>query len=333
MRSVEEFRALKKEGQVEEVIFSTWQSELEKHPEAIEYITSEGIVVIFNEEPKVNSGSAFHQMKSLHIGLDNIKNKNNYIFKTRPDLYISGKYVKKIASLNYDIETEKSPFSNKIWVPWFEISKPFYLADECFYCCYSDALKLVNYNTIYDNYFDIDAGITHIRRFYEPFFYIYKEFHHYFKVFGETGHGTELRFEIFEMLKGNHNYNALIQLYYKVLKDNFLIGLDESGYIEFREWNESASRPNLSNFHGSIRPENSFCPSKGQIYSYDLSYIDCEIENNVIQLGEDVTLKDDIKLKKDIMIALSTLKKAPLALRIKRKLVNVILNYRLSAKQ
>ncbi len=268
LNSIKEFVALKEEGVIDEIILSTWQTELDRQGrELIEQI-SENLIVITPTPPKVNSGSAFYQMKSFHFGLNEVVNKNNFIFKSRPDLLILREDLKNIFKKNYNIDSTRSPFKNKIWIPWFEISKPFYLADECFFCSYSDAVKLYNYNTIYDNYYNIDAGISHIRRFYDPFIGTYPEFENFFLNFGITGHGRSGRFQIFDVLYNNSNYLRGMKLYYEVLEANFNIGLDYNGYIDFREWNKLENSTYIESLYASVKRDNSFDPAKGHVYGY-----------------------------------------------------------------
>ncbi len=323
-RSVKDFISLQDNGLIDQIIFSTWKSELITYKRIIPECHREKITVVCPSQPKVNSGSAFFQMKAFHEGLELVLDRKCFVFKTRPDLFISKVALKKIIHLDYDITVNNSPFSNKVWLPWFEISKPFYLADECFYCSYQDARKLFNYDCIYDNYYEIDAGISHIRRFIHPFLKTHPEFKYFLKYFGVTGHGTKKRFEIYSLLNASVNFKRLLKQYYGILNENFVIGLNEKDYIDFREWNESRKQFELSSILTDVRPENSFSPEQGQVYSYNMNILKHELNgyetsNFIIDMDEtvhDMEMKNRIQdiLDKDV---------APLKTRIRAKLANL----------
>jgi hypothetical protein len=310
LRAIKEFVALKDEGVVDEIILSTWKGELDKQSEELIEQVKENLIVVTPNPPKVNSGSAFYQMKSFHYALNKVTNKDNFIFKSRPDLFIAKKDIKKIIEKDYKVNSARSPFNSKVWIPWFEISKPFYLADECFFCSYLDALKLYNYNTIYDNYYEIDAGISHIRRFYNPFIECYPEFERFFQFFGITGHGRSKRFEIFEVLYKNSRYRKGIGLYYEILKENFNIGLDKYGYLDFREWNKLEKSTSIESLYGSVSRKNSFDPTKGHVYGYSDKDVIVLLNSMPSCGGEESTSEDnDITTKRLISQIVSSIPK------------------------
>lgn len=325
-KSIVELISLKKEGVVDKIILSTWEGELDKLDSNSIKKVNDNMIVITPKPPSIQSSSIFYQMKSFHCGLDEVVEHSSFIFKTRPDLVIKQEHIKEIIKLNNTITCKSSPFINKVWVPWFEITKPFYLADECFYCSYTDAHKLYNYNTIYDNYYDIDAGISHIRRFYEPFIALYPEFANYFKHFGISGHGTDSRFPIFNLMKKSNAYLYSISTYYKILDENFNIGISEYGYIDFREWNQKYNQTEITNLINSVTAKGSFDPKKGHNYAYT--------SNDVIRLRESMAVTEPLNEKlysdgdKVIKLKAHMLKNAippkSFMYRLKRKLQRII---------
>ncbi|EKO3443220.1 TPA: hypothetical protein ACOJPC_002313 [Vibrio fluvialis] len=321
--SLKEFIALKEEGIVNEIVLSTWKGEIEKLNESITKQLNEHVVIITPNPPKVNSGTAFYQMKSLHCALNKLSDKKTFVFKTRPDLYISKEDIKEIIKLDNNVRSKKSPFVNKVWVPWFEVSKPFYMADECFYCNYPDAIKLYNYDTIYDNYFDIDAGISHIRRFYHPFTSIYPEFEHFFLKFGVTGHGTSQRFRLFDVLYENVNYKKGLRQYYKILEHSFNIGLHKYGYITFREWNKSEKKTIFNSLEDAVKPINSFEPSKGHVYGYNNNDVKTLLGDDAIY-NEVIPSEDDDITKVKIFNIMNSMPKVSLMKRILFKVLSYV---------
>jgi len=323
-QSINEFILLQKEGIVDEIILSTWGCELEKIDSDFLNYLRKYVVIVTPEPPKINSGSAFYQMKSFHFGLNKIKDQDSFIFKSRPDLFISKDDLKEIILKNYEVTSLHSPFNSKVWVPWFEISKPFYLADECFFCSFSDAVKLYNYDTVFDNYYNIDAGISHIRRFYNPFIALYPEFDYFFQYFGRTGHGTVARFTVFDLLCKNKNYRKGVSLYYKILHDNFNIGLNKNGYILFREWNEEGNKSEITSLNASIYAGNSFDSTKGQVYAYT----DHDLKNLIDNMPFDpdskiIASEQDILTSHSISQIINSIPKTSFF----KKLSNKILSY------
>ena len=78
----------------------------------------------------------------MEYGLANLP-KKFFLFKSRTDLYIKPKALKKILKLDYTIASD-SILENKIWIPYFEPTKLFYFGDECFYGKVADLLKFIS---------------------------------------------------------------------------------------------------------------------------------------------------------------------------------------------
>lgn len=284
-KSISDFYELVKKGLVDQIVFSTWMDEIQKYPGLKCFLDNNGVQVVETSEPLIGTGTILKQMKTLDVALDKIKDRNNLIFKTRPDLYIQQESLVKIMSLDYVSSIQGDVLDSRIWVPWYEISKPFYIADECFCTSYSVMKKLVNYDMRYDVLYKIDAGVSHIRRFIHPFINYFPELNIYLEYFGESGHGTPARFPIQKKFSKNKEYQYFIGLYYNILKNYFLIGLskEDADYIEFREW----SKP--KNIHVKNKliadlcvHENSFDKNRGQIYFYDIDWINEFLDKQLV---------------------------------------------------
>ena len=171
MASLANFAKLKNELLVDRVIFSTWKGELSESFKLA--LDSLGVVVIEGDCPADRGHSnIWVQMKSLENGL-NVCDKHSFVLKTRADIYIEHDFLRDIignAESYLHKDQNDNIFKYRIWVPWIEIRKPFYMADEIYYGYHDDVIKTVNYNGLYDMLNGkIGGGETHIRRFIEPF--------------------------------------------------------------------------------------------------------------------------------------------------------------------
>jgi hypothetical protein len=272
-KSILEFRLRKSE--ISQIIVSTWLGELDKYKGLRNFLDENCITIVESVPPTECKGSILFQMKSLHVGLDSIKDKNLMIFKTRPDLYIDPKSLIEISNLDLEISDDNALiFEKKIWVPWFEITKPFYLADECIYATYNDMKKLVNYDMIYDSYYVGDSGLSHVRRFIHPFLKQYPIFNIYLKYLSTTAHGTPNRFDVLNKFLDNEDYHYFLNLYYYIVRSHFYIGLEGTkDYILFREWSAiDFTLPDTINEAFTLKY--SWKKSFGHIYSNDNQWLD-----------------------------------------------------------
>ena len=82
------------------------------------------------------------------------------ILKLRTDAYFKNKDIIKISKLNFASE-KNSVFHKKIWVPWFEITKPLYIGDEVFVISLKDLQNILSKKKYYV-LGHLTHGITHI---------------------------------------------------------------------------------------------------------------------------------------------------------------------------
>ena len=82
---------------------------------------------------------------------------SEFVLKTRTDVHIDPEFIRNNLPLSG---------RNRVWIPWYQRLRPFYMADECFYGTKERIRALVNYDTWYDN--NKMWGITHMRRFAHP---------------------------------------------------------------------------------------------------------------------------------------------------------------------
>jgi hypothetical protein len=253
---------------IEKIYLSTWNDEVDESLKLFSAINPK-FKFVSEKEPdykKYNNGSIFYQMKALENGLKLIENKKIKIFKTRPDLFIRTDAIKQIISLNYKIEND-SIFHEKIWIPFFEISKPFYFADECFYGTYDDIKLLINYETYYDS-LTLGHGQSHVRRFSHPYLENNIELKKYFEKYQNT-HFGEKRFKVINQQLLDKEYLNYLFYNYFILNRDFRIGIgNRTEYMSLYKYHNGLVNPDENDFLNAFDPDNSFKPNLGHIFSF-----------------------------------------------------------------
>jgi len=305
-KTLEDLQLLRKKELVDKIIVSTWIGEVQKTPELSSFLKDKKVLVVESKEPENRGdGNVWCQMKSLQMGLKEV-NQNKFVLKTRTDVYINPDFLEKLFSekekiLRISYHLPKGDiFKYKIWAPWFEITKPFFMGDECFFGYKSDLNLLVNYDCSFDNENYLGPDTTHIRRFVYPFLKNYPSFNVYIK-----NYGNERFLKNFLMKKSYNLYDFLTRFMllrnlseinrFNVLKkrlkdDNFLRCLADYYMILYSHFYiDNYSFPNQILFKGNPKPilesnpsdlEDNFARKRvlggwygGQIYIYDMNFL------------------------------------------------------------
>ena len=305
-KTIEDLTSLRKKWLVAKIILSTWKGEVQKTPDLSSFLKSKKVLVVESEEPiDRGDGNVWCQMKSLEAGLNKVS-KDKFVLKTRTDVYIEPKFLEKLFS-----EKEKileilyslpkgNIFKYKIWAPWFEMTKPFFMGDECFFGYREDLVLLVNYDFSFDKENYLGPDTTHIRRFVYPFLKNYPVFNQYIEKYG-----NERFLKNFLMKKAYNLYDFLTHFMilrnlsevnrFNILKkrlkdDNFLRCLAAYYMILYSHFYiDSSSFPNQILFKGKPKPilesnssdlEDNFARKRvlggeygGQIYIYDMNFL------------------------------------------------------------
>ena len=153
---------------------------------------------------------------------------------------------------------------------YFEVTKIFYFADECFYGQYIDLKKFINYETTYDH-LGIDLGLSHVRRFAHPYS-VDSTVIPLLTKYGNSHYGPN-RFNILNQRLNEKEYLEYLDNYYKIINRDFRVGLDkESGYIKFRKWSKGDVYPTSKNIYESLTNK-SACLFSGHIFSYSEKWL------------------------------------------------------------
>jgi hypothetical protein len=303
-KTLNDLQLLRKKGLVDKIIVSTWIGEIQKTPELSSFLKNKKVLLVESEEPADRGdGNVWCQMKSLQEGLNKIS-PNKFVLKTRTDVYINPDFLEKLFSekekilrISYYL-LKGDIFKYKVWAPWFEITKPFFMGDECFFGYKDDLNLLVNYDCSFDTENYLGPDTTHIRRFVYPFLKNYPVFNQYINKYGNERflknflmkksynlYDFLTRFMLLRNLSEINRFNILrkrlrdydflkcLATYYLILYSHFYI--------------DSYSFPNQILFKGNPKPilesnpfdlEDNFTKKRvlggvygGQIYIYDMN--------------------------------------------------------------
>lgn len=320
-RSLNDCALLQKKGLVRNIILSTWKGEPAKHPTMLPSIIEKGVLVIESDEPPVNKNSPYyrgrdfiwHQMKALEVGLKIIE-EGTFVLKTRSDVYLDRKFVEKLAQQKEKLLTIKKPlphgniFKYKVWVPWFELTKPFFMADESFFGFKEDLEKLYNYNTDYFEKYDLGPDVHHVMRYIDPFLEKYPIFYNSMNKYNKDRSlknfikrnfpklyeklkrysylkkaSEKSRFNTLSQRMEKQEFINLLAAYYYVLYSHFYIDLVSfKDQIVFREFYKGTlPRSDARQAEKNFTEKKVRFPGSGMIYFYEMGFINALIENKL----------------------------------------------------
>jgi len=118
---------------IDSVIITTWRDDINNIIKE-----SENFKILTVEKPKkgLGLGNIWAQMIQYESAIKYIKNKENnledvYILRSRPDIFIKEIFIKEIFKNFIKNKQETGLFKSKVWISYFDISKPFYMAGDC----------------------------------------------------------------------------------------------------------------------------------------------------------------------------------------------------------
>ena len=313
-KSLNELVELRKRGLVREIILSTWKGEPSKYSDMLKLFQTARVKIIEDEQPAINAHSPYykgkdyiwHQMKALENGLKNV-DENRFVLKTRSDVYINPKFIEKLALEKEELLKIKKDlpkgnvFRYKVWVPWFELTKPFFMADESFFGSKEDLQKLYNYNQDYFEKYDLGPDVHHVMRYIHPFLEQYPIFQsaldryrkdrslknfvkrtfpnafEYLKRFSSLKNISEKnRFSILRRRLEDEEYIHLISAYYSVLHSHFYIDLlSFKNQVVFRDFYAGdLPKSDGETAENNFSEEKVRFPGSGMIYFYEMDFVD-----------------------------------------------------------
>ena len=288
--SLADLAALRRRGVVGRVIFATWPSEDLGAPALHSALDAAAVEVITSEPPAQGPGNIWHQMKSLELGLAAVDRRTR-VLKTRTDLHIVPAFIEHLAAGGISLAKlyggTPGSLGEKIWLPWFEITKPGYMADECMFGRATDLKRLVNFDNSYDRpEWGIDAGITHLRRFLHPFRPYHPRLDEYLENFAATGHNTPARYPVLSHDMTTPYFWEYLAEYYRIVEENFHVETwADKPHISCRKWSQPLITIDDEAMAENFHPAKSWNPYGGQIYAYNLHWLQALLSGRF--LGKD----------------------------------------------
>lgn len=291
-KNLDVMRELRQNGVINSIYFSTWKKEVQDKQFAIKLFKRYDVNLIVSDEPEIESrGHVWHQMLSLYKPLELIED-DSFILKTRSDVLLSKGFLKSLLTAEDKyFETDKDLLihddilKTKIWIPYFEITKPFYISDEVFYGNKADVLKLINFDSSYDILYNLGVGVTHIRRFIHPFKEKYPILKEYLKIAKYcSGHFRNNRFDVLDYQLRNEIFLEYLAIYYLIIRKYFFVSsANFEGDVRFRE--EYLNSPNeiinAKLFLNNFVPNKTATKFGKHIFSYSEVWLNNIIEQRV----------------------------------------------------
>lgn len=273
---------LKENQKVSKIVLSVWDDEIDKFDGLRSFLNIHGVRLVETKEPDVKTlGFIKHQMVCLERALS-LFCDDDIIFKTRCDLYIDPKFFDEVICNYLDwgsiLCDEFSVFKNKIWIMYYELTKPFYLSDEAFCGRKCDINLLVNYIEYDHN--KIGSGLTHIRRFINPFIQKFPLLNYYLDfAAGYANIGCNQRFEKLNNQINLPYFSVIHYLYIKILNSNFHVAYPKNDVTTV--YFDSNVRVDVRKFKSNFSKKFVNCPTGGQIFVFDNELIRSILENRV----------------------------------------------------
>lgn len=245
--SIEGWNRLRDRKVIDRVVLVTWSSEAEREPALCDALRDAGVEVVVRPDTKIRGiGNIWPQMYAMEVGLDAFQSDET-VFKTRTDLWLDPELLTLVACTPGYLDLELPAgsarvFERRVWVPWFELTKPFYLSDECFVGRAGDLRLLINYDESYSLRYPVSCGITHYRRFVHPFRGLSSRFEVFLERFTDVGLGTPERWDRLRELLKDDAYLGSLADSYAVLGSHFRFESPD-GSIEFRDWSSGSPQP------------------------------------------------------------------------------------------
>ncbi|MEM7228995.1 MAG: hypothetical protein AAF432_09290 [Planctomycetota bacterium] len=269
------------DGLLDDVLLVTWSGALDESPDAQALVERHGVIVTeIRDVDDPGDGNLWRQMRCMQVGLD-LMEPDDVVVKTRTDLYIDADLLRhRIEAASASDVTSPvqgvRAFTQRIWVPWFEITKPFYLADECMVGLARDLQAITHEDHRYDDE-SIDPGVgrAHIRRFIHPFRDIDPRVDAVLTFGSDDRLVKDDRFEVLADRLQDEMYLDVLGLYYAIVQTHFRIGAEPAtDRIDFREWSDAKTSIDPGEFDANFAPSCSWRPDYGHVYCYDERWLD-----------------------------------------------------------
>jgi hypothetical protein len=240
LRMVENLAAFREKGLVNQVILSTWTSEIPKIRHLLPQLDAAGVTVKRVDEPVANlsaPGNIVNQMRGVDLALETVED-TAWVLRARPDLWVDFNLIAGLAAADMSLdEPGEGILAHKIWTPFVELCQPMCVSDIAFFGHYADIVKLQNFDSFHEvagtnlgtslgqkPFTSYDAEI---RRYTPAFSAGYPVLQEYYRISNRFFLGVhELRHAMLATLYDEDFYWQYMAAYFDILKKYFWIGRD-----------------------------------------------------------------------------------------------------------
>jgi hypothetical protein len=151
MQQLQGLVALRSEGYISGIVYSTWIGELDKYPVIAQFISGHDIGVVELAQPTLKlPGHILHQMVTLHYGLQLIPD-DAYVLRMRPDLQNLPGALRDFLDKEYSLELGEldgwpAVFRERVLIHSCNLITPFYINDMIFYGAKRDVQRLISFD-------------------------------------------------------------------------------------------------------------------------------------------------------------------------------------------
>ncbi len=282
--SLRDLDGLRRAGLVGEVRLSTWAGAVDATAGAFWLLRRHGVRLVETpDERDAGEGNIWRQMRSLHEGLEKPGRigDDELVLKTRCDVGIGRRFLEELIAGGAEPAGEvfgARVFERKVWIPWFEVTKPFYMGDECFFGRAGDLRKLNHFaRKLYAGLENPGCGKTHVRRFVHPFLWLDPSVMAGFAA--DVGLFRETRWERLGRLLRTPWYQQALGSYYAIVRNCFSVGTGRTPEaVNFRAWSTGEVTVDGGSFAGSFDERCSCLPEGRLICAYSGEWIERLLE-------------------------------------------------------
>lgn len=241
---ISQFLEWQDKNYIDQIVYSTWIGELDRYKHLREFLKCHQIDLVVSQEPLLilKGGHQLHQMQAFYYGMECIKNKDQFILKTRVDLADNCDAMLDVFSTGTDLVSNnflKLNLKYKILVENAQLYCPFLCGDAQFYGHYLDLEKLITMSNEYEILYNRIA--VEQTFFFNPFKSIKLFKTHFYWNLPHISEFSKDRLLQLKAIKNSFYLTQAINAWLVILSDHFHVGWDIGStvhnQVEFRDCN------------------------------------------------------------------------------------------------
>jgi hypothetical protein len=241
---------LRQQGTLRDIHYVTWDSEALN--EFVAPANDLGVTITRVKQPEAsgnpNQRGIVYQTHNLEAALSRIAEPDALLVKLRPDFIFRTEFLKnKLQSFDklcaptskqnaWDVKMPRSPFKQKIWLPWADANQPFFYEDAAYIGLKCDLEKLIPKNVAASHALlaDMSSGsLVHVLRYIDAFLPRFPIFRYYVENYGAFANDLAYRERLVGMLLADGFFWHLIVAHAWILHTSFHVDCGEPGDLEF----------------------------------------------------------------------------------------------------